>query len=157
MNYIINPSQNDIIHSAKGKDWKTHKYISKKKVNGKWVYIYKYKGGSIADKLGITAEKARKASLKEEEKASNDMIRNRSNMRAANDPRVYTSEKEKQTAKNAFDKSNFDYHYITKKTTEIIKVAGDTPLGHVGKAIGVFQNAIQSIPYNIVNKVINHK
>jgi len=31
-----------LIHSAKGTSWskKDHKYISKKKVNGKWVYMY---------------------------------------------------------------------------------------------------------------------
>lgn len=32
-------------HSAKGSTWKNHKYVSKKLVNGKWVYQYAKKSG----------------------------------------------------------------------------------------------------------------
>ena len=33
---------NYLIHSAKGTSWekKDHKYVSKKQVNGKWIYVY---------------------------------------------------------------------------------------------------------------------
>ena len=36
MNYVLAPTQNDIVHSAKGTTWKKHKYVEIK--NGRYIY-----------------------------------------------------------------------------------------------------------------------
>lgn len=65
MNYIIAPTDNDILHYAKGSESKTHKYVSRYKKNGRWYYTYKdSNSASVADKVGITSYQL----LKEREK-----------------------------------------------------------------------------------------
>ena len=40
-------------HSAKGTTWKDHRYISKKLVNGKWVYYYNLRSDAAKGQDGI--------------------------------------------------------------------------------------------------------
>lgn len=40
MNYVLAPTDDDILHYKKGSESKTHKYISRVLKNGKWVYTY---------------------------------------------------------------------------------------------------------------------
>lgn len=53
MNYIITPSNNDILHYAKGTESKAHKYVSRVMKNGKWVYTYaknRLRGNKVTNK-----------------------------------------------------------------------------------------------------------
>lgn len=43
MNYIVAPTSDYLAHSAKGSEWKKHKYI--KKADGKYYYPNSYEGG----------------------------------------------------------------------------------------------------------------
>lgn len=44
---------NYLEHSAKGTTWKDHRYISKKLVNGKWVYYYNLRSDAAKGQDGI--------------------------------------------------------------------------------------------------------
>ena len=53
MNYIVTPSNNDVLHYAKGTESKSHKYVSRVMKNGKWVYIYaknRLRGNKVTNK-----------------------------------------------------------------------------------------------------------
>lgn len=53
MNYIIAPTDNDILHYAKGSESKGHKYISRVFSKGKWVYTYaknRLRGNKVTNK-----------------------------------------------------------------------------------------------------------
>lgn len=64
MYWIEKASHEDYLaHSAKGSTWKNHKYIDKKQVNGKWVYIYNKNASSD----GSTSEQKHEKLLREYE------------------------------------------------------------------------------------------
>lgn len=53
MNYIVTPSNDDILHYAKGTESKAHKYVSRVMKNGKWVYTYaknRLRGNKVTNK-----------------------------------------------------------------------------------------------------------
>lgn len=55
MQYIIEPTQDDILHYAKGSESKAHKYISRVFSKGRWVYTYaknKARGNAVTNKNG---------------------------------------------------------------------------------------------------------
>lgn len=55
MQYILRPTNNDILHYAKGSESKSHNYISRVLKNGKWVYIYaknRLRGNKVTNKNG---------------------------------------------------------------------------------------------------------
>lgn len=55
MQYIIEPTQDDILHYAKDSESKTHKYISRVFKKGRWVYTYaknKARGNAVTNKNG---------------------------------------------------------------------------------------------------------
>ena len=55
MNYVLTPTQNDILHYSKGSESKTHKYISRVFKKGRWVYTYaknKLRGNAVTNKNG---------------------------------------------------------------------------------------------------------
>ena len=131
MNYIINPSQNDIIHSAKGKDWKTHKYISKKKVNGKWVYVYTDKGGSIADKIGLTSYKRAGELAKKASTSSDELFRSYRNLQQVTKPQAYTNEKDVENARKAVDKYRKETDYYTAQFDQAITAYYNTPMAQI--------------------------
>ena len=56
MQYVLRPTDDDILHYKKGSESKTHKYISRVLKNGKWVYIYtknRLRGNKVTNKNGI--------------------------------------------------------------------------------------------------------
>lgn len=57
MQYYILPTNQDLIHWAKGKQAKQHKYVDRKMgKNGKWIYYYTTKPTSIKARLGVYAK-----------------------------------------------------------------------------------------------------
>lgn len=50
MRYVLAPTNNDLVHYAKGKESKNHKYISRVFKNGKWHYFYTPSGKSASKK-----------------------------------------------------------------------------------------------------------
>lgn len=65
MKYVLRPTQNDVIHYAKGSESKNHKYITRKMNDGKWRYTYKEK------RKGVVAPATKLSSTF---KATNDLI-----------------------------------------------------------------------------------
>ena len=51
MQYVLQPTEDDVLHSAKGTTWKTHKYVEIVNTNGKRRYVYKDKTQSRRDKI----------------------------------------------------------------------------------------------------------
>lgn len=57
MRYVLAPTNNDLVHYAKGKESKNHKYISRVFKNGKWHYFYTPSGKSASKKTTETVPK----------------------------------------------------------------------------------------------------
>ena len=63
MKYVLQPTQNDILHYAKGTESKAHKYISRAFKKGRWVYTYaknKATGNAVTNKNGKKAGESNK-------------------------------------------------------------------------------------------------
>jgi len=55
MKYLLQPTDNDVLHYAKGSESKSHNYISRVFKKGKWVYTYaknRLRGNSVTNKTG---------------------------------------------------------------------------------------------------------
>lgn len=53
MKYLLQPTDNDVLHYAKGSESKSHKYISRVLNKGKWAYIYaknRLRGNQVTNK-----------------------------------------------------------------------------------------------------------
>lgn len=63
MKYVLQPTQDDVLHYAKGTESKAHKYISRAFKKGRWVYTYaknKAKGNAVTNKDGKKAGESNK-------------------------------------------------------------------------------------------------
>lgn len=149
MKYILWPTQNDILHYAKGTESKAHKYISRAFKKGRWVYTYaknKATGNAVTNKNGKKAGESNKMQYSPTVKTyANGEVREPANMgvylrdtrtgatvnnRPENDPKIATATSKTVTNKN----SNMQYS-PTVKTVDVAKDIGAKVTDLAGRPI----------------------
>lgn len=144
-------------HSAKGTTWKKHKYITKKKNDeGKTVYVYTTKGGSLADKIGITTLKRMNELEKEHrERVPADQERVRKNLEAAE---KYGTDKDVENAQKAVDKYALEFQTTARDYIRAKETFYNTPLGKglgsTYEAINNFDSALYALKVSIKDAVL---